>query len=68
MPFNEYTKWDGSQEFQPQSAEKAFDQISEYLMQYGDQVLRNFDDIDDEDMKDLVELIQKEGFIEVDPP
>ena len=38
---NEYTKWDGSQQFQAQSAEKAFDQISEYLMQYGDQVLRN---------------------------
>ena len=66
MPFNEYTKWDGSQQFQPQSAEKAFDQISEYLMQYGDQVLRNLDDIADEDMKDLVELIQKEGFIEED--
>ena len=66
MPFNEYTKWDGSQEFQPQSAEKAFDQLSEYLMQYGDQVLRNLDDIQDEDMKDLVELIQKEGFIEED--
>ena len=66
MPFNEYTKWDGSQQFQPQSAEKAFDQISEYLMQYGDQVLRNLEDIDDEDMKDLVELIQKEGFIEED--
>ena len=66
MPFNEYTKWDGSQQFQPQSAEKAFDQISEYLMQFGDQVLRNLDDVEDEDMKDLVELIQKEGFIEED--
>ena len=66
MSFHEYTKWDGSQQFQPQSAEKAFDQISEYLMQYGDQVLRNLDDVDDEDMKDLVELIQKEGFIEED--
>ncbi|WP_435017361.1 VWA domain-containing protein [Tundrisphaera sp. TA3] len=62
----EYTKWDGSQEFQPQSAEKAFDQLSEYLMQYGDQVLRNLDDVEDEDMKDLVELIQKEGLIEKD--
>ena len=25
MPFNEYTKWDGSQQFLPQSAEKAFE-------------------------------------------
>ena len=62
----EYTKWDGSQEFQPQSAEKAFDQLSEYLMQYGDQVMRNLDDVDNPDMQDLVELIQKEGLIEKD--
>ncbi len=66
MAFNEYTKFDGSQEFSPQSAEKAFDQLSEYLMQYGDQVLRNLDDVQDEDMKDLVDLIKKEGLIEED--
>jgi len=42
-------------------AEKAFDQISEYLMQYGDQIFRNLEDVDDEDAKDLIELIQKEG-------
>ena len=62
----EYTKFDGSQQFSPQSAEKAFDQLSEYLMQYGDQVLRNLDDVADEDMKDLVDLIKKEGLIEED--
>ena len=62
----EYTKWDGSQEFAPQSADKAFDQLSEYLMQYGDQVMRNLDDVNDEDMKDLVDLIKKEGLIEED--
>ena len=62
----EYTKWDGSQEFQPQSGDKAFDQLSEYLMQYGDQVLRSLDDADDEDMQDLIEKIQKEGLIEQD--
>ncbi len=66
MAFNEYSKFDGSQEFSPQSAEKAFDQLSEYLMQYGDQVLRNLDDVQDEDMKDLVDLIKKEGLIEED--
>ena len=62
----EYTQWDGSQEFQPQSGDKAFDQLSEYLMQYGDQVLRSLDDADDEDMQDLIEKIQKEGLIEQD--
>ena len=66
MSLYEYTKWDGSQQFQPQSADKVFDQLSEYLLQYGDQVLRNLDQFDDDDMPDVVELIQKEGLIEQD--
>ena len=64
MSLYEYTKWDGSQQFQPQSAEKAFDQISEYLLQYGDQVLRNLDEFDDDDLPDILEKIQKQGLIE----
>src|SRR3954452_17005370 len=66
MPFNEYTKWDGSQQFQPQSADKAFDQLAEYLLQYGDQVLRNLDRFDDDDTPDIVDLIEKQGLIEQD--
>ncbi len=66
MFFYEYSKWDGSQAFQPQSADKAFDELSEYLLQYGDPVLRNLDDIDDEDMPEVVDLLQKEGLIERD--
>ena len=66
MPLFEYSEWDGSQEFQPQSAEKAFDQIAEYLLQYGDQVLRQLDDFDDEDLPDIIDKLQKEGFIEQD--
>jgi uncharacterized protein with von Willebrand factor type A (vWA) domain len=65
MPLFEYSRWDGSQEFQPQSAEKLFDQISEYLLQHGDRVLRQLDDLDEEG-KDVVELLQKEGLIEQD--
>ena len=61
----EYTKWDGSQQFLPQSADKTFDQLSEYLMQYGEQVLRNMDDLEEE-MPEVVELIQKEGLLEKD--
>ena len=61
----EYTKWDGSQQFQPQSAEAVFDKLSEYVLQYGDQVLRQIEDLDD-DQKDIVELLEKEGFIESD--
>src|SRR5690242_11173532 len=66
MSLYEYSKWDGSQLFQPQSADKAFDQLAEYLMQYGDQVLRDLDRFDDDDAQDLVELLQKEGYIEED--
>src|SRR5437868_14156443 len=66
MSLYEYSKWDGSQQFQPQSADKAFDQLAEYLLQYGDQVLRQFEDADDEDVQEVVELLQKEGFIEED--
>ena len=62
----EYSKWDGSQEFLPQSADKLFDQLSEYILQYGDNVLRNLEDVDDEDLPEVIELIQKEGLIERD--
>ena len=65
MPLFEYSKWDGSQQFLPQSADKVFDQLSEYILQHGDRVLRNMDDLEDE-MPEIVELIQKEGLIEKD--
>src|SRR5215471_14886622 len=65
MSLFEYTRWDGSQQFLPQSADKVFDQLSEYMMQYGERVLRNMDDLEDE-MPEVVDLIQKEGLIEKD--
>lgn len=66
MPLYEYAKWDGSQQFQPQSADKLFDQLTEYLLQYGDRVLRDLDRLDEDEAPDLVELLQKEGYIEQD--
>ena len=33
MAIFEYSKWDGSQEFLPQSADRVFDQLAEYLLQ-----------------------------------
>ena len=66
MSLFEYSKWDGSQNFAPQSAEAAFEQLSEYLLQYGDQVLRNLDDWDQDETSELLDLIQKEGLIEKD--
>lgn len=66
MPIFEYSQFDGSQQFQPQSADKLFDQLVEYMMQHGDRVMRQLDDVDDPDQKDIVELLEKEGLIEKD--
>src|SRR3954471_5306112 len=66
MSLYEYSEWDGSQEFQPQSADKAFDQLSEYLLQHGEQVLRNLDDFDEEDIPEILKQIEKQGLIEQD--
>ena len=66
MSMFEYSKWDGSQQFQAQSADKLFEQLSEYILQYGENVLRNLEDIDEDEMPEVVELIQKEGLIERD--
>ena len=66
MPHYEYTRWDGSQQFQPQSADKVFDQLTEYLLPYGEQVLRDLDRLDDDESPEILELIQKEGLIEKD--
>jgi Ca-activated chloride channel homolog len=65
MAIFEYSKWDGSQEFLPQSADRVFDQLAEFLMQHGDRILQNMDDLEDE-IPEIIELIQKEGLIEKD--
>jgi uncharacterized protein with von Willebrand factor type A (vWA) domain len=61
----EYRKWDGSQLFQPQSADQVFEQLTEYMMHHGDAVLRQLDQAD-EDQQELVNLLEKEGLIEKD--
>jgi uncharacterized protein with von Willebrand factor type A (vWA) domain len=65
MPRYEYSEWDGSQEFKPLSADSVFDTLSEYLLQYGENVLRRFDELEPE-QQDLLELLVKEGYIERD--
>lgn len=62
----EYSRWDGSREFRPQSADELFDQLAEYLLQFGDEVLRNLDHVDDDDLPEVVEMIQRDGLIERD--
>jgi Ca-activated chloride channel family protein len=66
MSLYEYSQWDGSQLFQPQSADQVFDQLSEYLLHYGDQILRDLDRFAEDDQPEVVELLQKEGLIEQD--
>lgn len=65
MPVFEYSQWDGSQDFQPQSADEVFDRIAEYLLHHGEPILRQLDDLDD-DQQDVLELLQKDGLIERD--
>jgi uncharacterized protein with von Willebrand factor type A (vWA) domain len=65
MPGFEYSKFDGSEQFSPQSADQIFDQFSEYLMHYGEDVLDNLERWEQEN-PDLVEQLVKRGLVEKD--
>jgi uncharacterized protein with von Willebrand factor type A (vWA) domain len=65
MSVFEYSRWDG-QEFQPQSADQAFEKLSEFLLEHGDSVLRQLDDMDEDEVPELIQLIEKDGLIERD--
>lgn len=65
MPVYEYSQWDGSQRFAPQSADKVFDQISEYLLQYGADALPLLEELRDQSPELLDQLIQR-GYVEQD--
>lgn len=65
MPEYEYSRFDGTEPFQPQSADELFDQFSEYLLEYGDQVLESLEQWA-EDNPDLIDLLVKRGLIEED--
>src|SRR5262249_17227129 len=65
MPFFEFSKWDGSHQFRPLSADALFDKIAEHLIEHGDYVLRQFEELDDRDAE-LMKLLVKEGYLEKD--
>jgi Ca-activated chloride channel homolog len=65
MPAFEYSRFDDSPGFSPQSADKLFDQLSEYLLQYGDEVLDSLKDWEQEH-PDLLELLKQQGYVEQD--
>ncbi len=65
VPAFEFSQFDGSEPFQPQSADELFDQLSEYLLQYGSDVLDNLDDWE-ESNPDLLRLLTERGYVERD--
>jgi uncharacterized protein with von Willebrand factor type A (vWA) domain len=65
MPTFEYSRWDGSQSFTPQSADALFDQLADYLMDYGDELLDNLPRLAEEHPDVLEKLIQR-GLLEQD--
>ena len=65
MPEFEYSRWDSSQEITPQSADELFDQLSEYLLDHGEQILDNLPDWEEEN-PDLVDMLVKRGYVEKD--
>jgi uncharacterized protein with von Willebrand factor type A (vWA) domain len=65
MPQFEYSRWDESQQFSPQSADQLFDEFSNYLLDYGDHMLDYLDQWE-EDHPDIVEMLIKQGYIDKD--
>lgn len=65
MPQFEYSQWDGSQDFTPQSADRLFDEFGEYMLDYGEQMMQHLDEWEDEH-PDVVDMLIKQGYVEKD--
>ncbi len=65
MALFEYSRWDGSEPFTPQSADELFDQLSQYLMDYGEHVLDDLERLDEEH-PDVVDMLIERGYVEKD--
>ncbi len=61
----DFSQWDGSQDFQPLSADATFDQLSDYLLEHGEHVLRQLERLAP-DEADILQKLLKEGFLEKD--
>lgn len=65
MPSFEYSRFDGSEKFSPQSADQVFDQFSEYLMDYGEHMLDELERLEEEH-PDVIQMLMKRGYVEKD--
>jgi Ca-activated chloride channel homolog len=61
----EYSRFDGSQQFTPQSADALFDELSQYLLDYGEHVLDQLERWEQEH-PDVLEMLIQRGYIEKD--
>jgi Ca-activated chloride channel homolog len=61
----EYSAWDGSNDFLPQSADNVFDQIAEYLLQHGEDAMPLLDELEKQH-PELLEKLIKQGRVERD--
>src|SRR3990172_4229822 len=65
MPNFEFSRFDGSQQFAPQSAAKLVDELSRYLRDCGDHVLKSLEEWEDEP-PDVLEMLIRRGYVEKD--
>lgn len=65
MAFTEYSRFDGSQQFSPQSADEVFDRLSEYMLDYGEPVLDMLRQLEEEN-PDVLDMLIKQGYVERD--
>lgn len=65
MAFYEFSQWDGSKSFSPQSADELFDQFSEYLMDFGDEVMPALERWEEEN-PEVIDMLIKQGLVEKD--
>jgi Ca-activated chloride channel family protein len=61
----QYARWDGSQQFVPQSADRLFDQLSDYLLHYGEDALEALRHLPP-DQPDVLEQLVQRGYVERD--
>ncbi len=65
MPSFEYSRWDESDAFTPQSVDKFFDEFSQYMLEYGDEMLEHLEDWQEEH-PELIRMLMQQGYIERD--